>query len=513
MASNNNYTAGTGGATLVTSTKPNTNTVNKAAVANGVNAYNTAEANRAAANRNTASVSTPATNATYARTETQMSQAQPQIRYDWLNPNMSPSTIGADYPHGGYMTSTQPANVVETNPETTIDPATLKPVTDYLNQYNTDREQKIRDLYAGNLDAENAGYKTALDTNLGNLKTAYDANLGNLKTAYDNNTGSLKTAYDANTGTLKTAYDTNAANLLNAYYQNLSDAYAARDKISPQYQQTMNALASEYEREKRNNNMKAAVSGINTGAGSQAALAQSAVYQGNQANLARSENEALNEAERGITDLGRNYQNQQNILNTEYANNIAALDQKYANEVDKLNREYQNNLATYGTTYQNNIANMKTNYENQIAQAAANNNYQLAAALLDEYGSQYDRMQNQAALLAQFGDFSAYAELYGQQAADTMKLNWALNNPEVAWASGNLKAEDYYALTGRYPADPTMQNMVQSSSSWSGGSKNKYSTPGDSDQYRAPNVRTGYYGGVGGSSTNNLRNTGYRTLT
>ena len=313
-----------------------------------------------------------------------------------------------------------------------ITPQQVKISTDYINQYNADREAKIRDMYAGNLATQNAGLKTALDTNLGNLKTAYDQNLGNLRTAYDNNTGSLKTAYDKN-----------LAQIANTYQQNLSDAEAARAQISPQYQESMNALGAEYERLRRNGNMQAAVNGLNTGAGTQLALGQSMAYQRNQGNLARSENEALNEAERGIQNLGRNYRNQQDILNTEYANNV-----------DRLNREYQNQIATYGTTYQNNLANMKTNYENQIAQAAANNNYQQAAALLDEYGAQYDRMQQQAALLAQYGDFSAYADMYGQQAADTMKQSWAMQNPDIAWATGNLKAEDYFALTGKYPNDP-----------------------------------------------------------
>ena len=300
----------------------------------------------------------------------------------------------------------------------------------YLNDYNANREQKIKDLYANNLTAQNAQQKTAYDKNMAALKTAYDANLGNLKTAYDNNTASLKTAYDKN-----------LAQLGNTYYKNLSDAEAYRAGISPQYQQYMNALASENERERRNTNMRGAINGLNTGAGSQLALGQSMAYQKNQGNLARSEAEALNEADRSIYDLGWEYRNQQDILDTEYNNNV-----------DKLNREYANQQATYGTTYQNNLLDLKTNYQNKIAEAAANNDYQQAAALLDEYGAQYDRTMQQAQQLAEYGDFSMYASIYGVNAAQQMEKNWSMQNPDLAYNLGKLTAEDYFKMTGRYPS-------------------------------------------------------------
>ncbi len=212
----------------------------------------------------------------------------------------------------------------------------------YLDTYNANREQQIRDLYAGSLDRT---------------------------------TQQLKTAFD----------------------QNLSSAEQARDKIAPQYQESRNEIAAEYERQRRNNNMQAAANGINTGANSQMSLAQSSNYQTRQAANRKAENEAIGNAEQGIVDL-------------------------------------------------------KTNYQNQIAQATANNDYQLAAALLDEYGAQYDRQMSQAAQLAEFGDFSMYASIYGQAAADNMARTWALQNPEVAYAQGKITADEYFNLTGKYPA-------------------------------------------------------------
>ena len=190
--------------------------------------------------------------------------------------------------------------------------------------------------------------------------------------------------------------DMNKAQLTNAYNQNMSDAQAAYDKISPEYQQRQNELSAEYERQRRNNNMQAANNGLNTGAGSQMALAQSSAYQSNSAGLKRSENEALNEANRNMLDI-------------------------------------------------------KTDYQNKISEATANNNYQLAAALLDEYGAQYDRTVNAAKQAAEYGNFALYASIYGQEAADQMQQSWSLQNPLLAYNLGKLTAQEYFNMTGKWP--------------------------------------------------------------
>ena len=145
-----------------------------------------------------------------------------------------------------------------------------------------------------------------------------------------------------------------------AHNRTMSDAKAAYDKITPKYQESRNAVSAEYERQRRNNNLQAAANGLNTGAGSQMQLASSAVNQMNQAGLQKAENEALNEANR-------------------------------------------------------NMLTMKEQYDADIADAISKNDTQRAAALLDEFGQQYDRMSNEAKLLASYGDFSLYATLYGEQ--------------------------------------------------------------------------------------------------
>jgi len=185
--------------------------------------------------------------------------------------------------------------------------------------------------------------------------------------------------------------------LESAYNQNLSNAQAAKDKIAPQYQQSANDLAVQFERNRRNYNQQALANGINTGTASQARLAQNNEYLRDFGQLRTAESDALTEAERGITDL-------------------------------------------------------KAQYQSAIAAAAAENDYKRAGALLQEYNNQYSRDMNRAQLLAQYGDFSMYAKLYGQETADKMASAWVASNPDLAYRTGQINAAQYKKMTGVYPA-------------------------------------------------------------
>lgn len=57
----------------------------------------------------------------------------------------------------------------------------------------------------------------------------------------------------------------------------------------------------------------------------------------------------------------------------------------------------------------------------------------------------------QADALAQYGNFSKYAELYGDEDADQMRLTWASANPDAAWTAGLITEDEYYKLTGKRP--------------------------------------------------------------
>ena len=60
----------------------------------------------------------------------------------------------------------------------------------------------------------------------------------------------------------------------------------------------------------------------------------------------------------------------------------------------------------------------------------------------------------QADALAQYGDFSKYAELYGDDVASRMRLTWASANPDAAYTAGTITADEYYMLTGVQPRQP-----------------------------------------------------------
>ena len=188
--------------------------------------------------------------------------------------------------------------------------------------------------------------------------------------------------------------------LESAYQASRSEAEAARDKLPGQYQQQANDLAAQYERNRRNFNIQAAGAGLNTGTASQAALAQNSAYQRDMGALRTAQADAMTEADRGIAELERQYQ---------------------AN----------------------------------VSSAIADNDYQRAQALLNEYNNGYTRDLNTAKTLAAYGDFSGYAGLYGQDTANNMAALWKAQNPDLAYNTGRMSAEEYKAITGKYPAGYT----------------------------------------------------------
>ena len=184
--------------------------------------------------------------------------------------------------------------------------------------------------------------------------------------------------------------------LESAYQESRAEAEAARDKLPGQYQQQANDLSAQYERNRRNFNLQAEASGLNSGAASQAALAQSSAYQRDMGALRTAQADAMTEADRGIAELERQYQ---------------------AN----------------------------------VSSAIADNDYQRAQALLNEYNNGYTRDLNTARTLAAYGDFSGYAGLYGQDTANNMAALWKAQNPDLAYNTGRMSAEEYKTITGKYP--------------------------------------------------------------
>lgn len=171
-------------------------------------------------------------------------------------------------------------------------------------------------------------------------------------------------------------YDTQAAQLKSAYDKNMSDAQAAQAKIAPQYQTQANAMAAQYERQRRNANLGAMNSGLGTG----------------------------------------NAVQQQLALNSQYQKNYAGL--------------RGNELQAQASAAQQQ-AGIATDYQNALAKARADAENKKAAAMVDTQNDMNNWYDQQAKILAGYGDFSAYERLYGKEAADYMRKIWELQNPKL----------------------------------------------------------------------------------
>lgn len=225
-----------------------------------------------------------------------------------------------------------------------------------------------------------------------------------------------------------------------AYNQNMTTMQRAKDEIAPTYFKQGNDLATQYERTRRNNNMRADMNGLNTGAASQMDLAQQSNY---------------------LDAFGQ--------IRTAQANAERQADQQ--------------------------IADLEVAYKSQVAQALADNDYQKATALLQEYqrrdnAAEEMRRYNQeqdlanAKLRAAYGDFGGFANLYGQGTADAMQKYWAMNNPDYAYAMGLISASEYEAMTGMAPGGYSSGY----SSGGGGGSPYRRSPSSSSDNANGPGV-------------------------
>ena len=87
----------------------------------------------------------------------------------------------------------------------------------------------------------------------------------------------------------------------------------------------------------------------------------------------------------------------------------------------------------------------------QTAQSLRSTAYQQYRDELGDRRDQDARALQEAEALAKYGDFSLYAELYGDEAAHRMLLAWAASNPDAAYSSGSISVEEYQKLTGRNP--------------------------------------------------------------
>lgn len=216
------------------------------------------------------------------------------------------------------------------------------------------------------------------------------------------------------------------AELKNAYEQNMSAYQEAQGKIAPEYQQKANDLGVQYERQRHNFWNQAAASGINTGVSAQESLARGGEYQRDFGNLRTSEAEQQAAVERQMADR-------------------------------------------------------KAQYQNDVAAALAENDYQRAGALLDEYNNGYSRDLENAKLLASYGDFTFFENLYGKDQANNMFLLWASQNPDLAHNTGRITDDQFDNIkNGKSMNDGLDENgeRIISAAATGGGGNNYFGITG-----------------------------------
>ena len=208
----------------------------------------------------------------------------------------------------------------------------------------------------------------------------------------------------AKTDALKAAYD-----------QNMADYDAQAAKIPQTYNEARRQVSTQADISRANLNEQMAGSGINVGAGSQLALSQQ-----------NSRNAAMGKVSTAEADALSDLEAQRQKVKTAYQNAVAqAISENDAARAKALYTEAQR--------VDNSIVNTAVKQLSVDTTLAEN---------------ERSRLEQQAATLAKYGDFSGYAALgYSQDQIDAMQKVWGAQNPKL-----------YYERTGKYPASYTASN-------------------------------------------------------
>ena len=138
-----------------------------------------------------------------------------------------------------------------------------------------------------------------------------------------------------------------------------------------------------------------------------------------------------------VRDVNRQ-QGSQAALSLGNARNAAMADMAYRQQQALAENQRQQDLA-------------KVQYQARVQAAIADKDYKQAAALLDDYQNNQKWQDAQAQILAGYGNFDPYKQMYGDAAGTAMQKVWQAQNPEVAYRTGAIDAETYRQITGQYP--------------------------------------------------------------
>ena len=230
---------------------------------------------------------------------------------------------------------------------------------------------------------------------------------------------SINKIYDAQqkakTDALKAAYD-----------QNMADYDAQAAKIPQTYNEARRQVSTQADISRANLNEQMAGSGINVGAGSQLALSQQ-----------NSRNAAMGKVSTAEADALSDLEAQRQKVKAAYQNAVAQA-------ISENDAERAKALYTEAQRVDNSIVNTAVKQLSVDTTLAEN---------------ERSRLEQQAATLAKFGDFSGYAALgYSQDQIDAMQKVWGAQNPKL-----------YYERTGRYPASYTASNSRTGGGGGGGG--------------------------------------------
>lgn len=208
----------------------------------------------------------------------------------------------------------------------------------------------------------------------------------------------------AKTDALKAAYD-----------QNMADYDAQAAKIPQTYNDARRQVSTQADISRANLNEQMASSGINVGAGSQLALSQQ-----------NSRNAAMGKVSTAEADALSDLEAQRQKVKAAYQNAVAQA-------ISENDAERAKALYTEAQRVDNSIVNTAVKQLSVDTTLAEN---------------ERSRLEQQAATLAKYGDFSGYAALgYSQDQIDAMQKVWGAQNPKL-----------YYERTGKYPASYTASN-------------------------------------------------------
>ena len=230
---------------------------------------------------------------------------------------------------------------------------------------------------------------------------------------------SINKIYDAQqkakTDALKAAYD-----------QNMADYDAQAAKIPQTYNEARRQVSTQADISRANLNEQMAGSGINVGAGSQLALSQQNSRNAAMGKVSTAEADALSDLEAQRQKVKAAYQNA----------GAQAISENDAARAKALYTEAQR--------VDNSIVNTAVKQLSVDTTLAEN---------------ERSRLEQQAATLAKYGDFSGYAALgYSQDQIDAMQKVWGAQNPKL-----------YYERTGKYPASYTASNRRTGGGGGGGG--------------------------------------------